>query len=197
MIYNLVGKRIAILVETGFDQPEYLCLKSALEHSGAEIETVSPSTEVRAWTEVSWGDLTKLDKNVESISSADFDGLVIPGGKLHLEKLKQSLKTLAFVKSFLEEGKPVAAFNEGIALLTSTGEIAGLHLTSTDAYRTELMEAGAHWEDELIVVDHGLVTGRERENLSVFCEKVAHQFATLVPSSALRLPRTLQSQVLH
>ena len=194
---RLHSKRIAILVGSGFDQSQYLAMKIALEVSGAEAITLSPSTETRSWSPEGWGEPAKLDQTLRAADPTQFDGIVVPGGALHVDQLRSSEAAIDFIRHFLEEGKPIATFDHGVEVLISTGEVSGLHLTSLPYLKRDFIYAGAHWVEANIEIDHGLITGQGSDHLGQFCEKLVLEFTSELHPSHVRLPRTLQSQVLH
>src|SRR5262245_33501542 len=77
---ELQGKKVAILVDNGFEQVELTGPKQALEAAGARTEIVSPqATTVRGWDDTDWGSEFAVDVPLERARSEDFDALVLPG----------------------------------------------------------------------------------------------------------------------
>lgn len=111
------------------------------------------------------------------MSPDNYDALILPGGVLNLDKLRQNKDAVAFVSAFLDEGKPVAAICHGPQLLIETGLINGRRLTSYPSLKTDLINAGANWVDQQVVVDNGLVTSRTPADLDAFNRKVIEEIA--------------------
>jgi protease I len=109
------------------------------------------------------------------VSADEYDALVLPGGVLNPDKLRQNAEAVAFASSFLEEGKPVAAICHGPQLLIETGLLEGRRLTSYPSLQTDLKNAGADWVDEEVVVDNGLVTSRRPDDLDAFNQKTIEE----------------------
>jgi protease I len=173
---SLSNHKVAILTEEGFEQVELTSPKDALEAAGAEVDVISPkSGRIKAWNETNWGIEINVDKQLNMVSPDDYDALVLPGGVLNPDKLRQNKDAVAFVSAFLDEGKPVAAICHGPQMLIETGMIGGRTLTSYPSLQTDLKNAGAHWIDQDVVVDNGLVTSRTPADLDAFNRKVIEE----------------------
>ena len=175
---NLNNKKVALLTEEGFEQVELTSPKEALEAAGATVHVISPKTgTVKAWNKTDWGIEVNVDRNLSEVSPDDYDALVLPGGVLNPDKLRQNKDAVAFVSAFLDEGKPVAAICHGPQMLIETGMIDGRRLTSYPSLQTDLKNAGADWVDEEVVVDKGLITSRTPADLDAFNTKTIEEIA--------------------
>src|ERR1700758_869939 len=107
---DLTGKKVAILVDEGFEQVELIKPRKALDRVGASTQVISPQeNEVGGWNLKRWGKSVAVDVPLESANPADFDALLLPGGVMNPDKLRMNQKAVEFVKHFFEAGKPVAA----------------------------------------------------------------------------------------
>jgi len=175
---TLSNRKVAILTEEGFEQVELTSPKAALENAGAVVDVISPrSGKIKAWDQTDWGIEVNVDKELSQVSPDDYDALVLPGGVLNPDKLRQNKEAVAFVSAFLDEGKPVAAICHGPQMLIETGMIGGRTLTSYPSLQTDLQNAGAHWIDQEVVVDNGLVTSRRPADLGAFNKKMIEEIA--------------------
>jgi protease I len=175
---DLNNKKIAILTEEGFEQVELTSPKEALENAGATVHIISPkSGKIKAWNETDWGIEVEVDKELSTVSPDDYDALVLPGGVLNPDKLRQNKDAIAFVSAFLDEGKPVAAICHGPQVLIETGMLSGRTLTSYPSLQTDLTNAGAQWVDEEVVVDKGLITSRTPADLDAFNRKTIEEIS--------------------
>src|SRR5947209_4216567 len=114
MANELSGKRIAILVDNGFEQSELAEPKRALEEAGAEAQIVSPvQGQVKGWKHTEWGDSFPVDLPLAQANPGNFDGLVLPGGVMNPDKLRMNPDAVIFVREFVDSGKPVAAICHG------------------------------------------------------------------------------------
>jgi protease I len=183
MADELKGKKIAALVEHGFEQSELLEPKKALEQAGAQVHVVSPQTgEVKGWSHTDWGQKVRVDRELDSASAGDYDGLLLPGGVMNPDRLRANPKAVAFVKEFVTANKPIAAICHGPWTLIEAGAVRGRQMTSWPSLRTDLTNAGASWTDQEVVVDRGLVTSRKPDDIPAFNKKMSEEFAEGVHS---------------
>lgn len=173
---KLTGKTIAIITEKGFEEVELTSPKEALEKEGAKVDIVSPQKEkVKSWDSTDWGKYFTVDKSLDQASSADYDAIVIPGGVINPDHLRRSEKAIDFISDFFEQGKPVAAICHGPQVLIETGKLKGRNVTSFFSVKTDLVNAGANWSDQECVVDQGLVTSRNPDDLPAFNKKLIEE----------------------
>lgn len=178
MADSLKGKKVAIVVDDGFEQVELTAPRDALDRAGAQTQVVSPAQgEVKGWNQTQWGDSIKVDVALDSAQPQDYDALLLPGGVMNPDKLRRNPKAVQFVKSFMDTGKPVAAICHGPWTLIEADAVRGRKLTSFESIKTDLKNAGAHWVDEEVVVDHGLVTSRKPDDIPAFNAKMIEEFA--------------------
>lgn len=178
MAQSLNGKKVAILVENGFEQVELTEPKRALEAAGAKTQIVSPQTgQVKGWQHTDWGDQFPVDVPLARANPKDYDALLLPGGVMNPDKLRANEKAVQFVRSFFEAHKPVAAICHGPWTLIEAGVIKGRTVTSYPSLKTDLKNAGANWVDREVVVDSGLVTSRNPDDLPAFNRKMVEEIA--------------------
>jgi len=175
---KLKGKIVAILTENGFEEVELTSPKKALEEAGATVHIISPQKEkVKGWNHDHWSIELPVDKNISNARINDYDALILPGGVLNPDQLRQNKDAVEFAKDFLETGKPVAAICHGPQLLIETGLLEGRALTSYPSVQTDLKNAGATWHDKEVIVDNGLVTSRSPKDLEAFNKKMIEEIA--------------------
>lgn len=173
---KLSGKKVAILTENGFEEIELTSPKRALEEAGATVHIISPQTDkVRGWNHDKWGTELKVDVPLSEAKFDDYDALVLPGGVMNPDKLRESKEAVDFAQQFLEAGKPLAAICHGPQLLIETDSIEGREMTSYPSIRTDLENAGANWHDREVVVDNGLITSRSPKDLDAFNRKMIEE----------------------
>lgn len=175
---DLTGKKIAILVDEGFEQVELIKPRKALDRIGASTQVVSPQEgEVRGWNIKRWGKAVAVDVPLEGANPEDFDALLLPGGVMNPDKLRMNPKAVEFVKHFVDNRKPVAAICHAPWILIEAGGVQGRTLTSYPSLQTDLRNAGATWVDEEVVTDQGLVTSRKPDDIAAFNKKMIAEFA--------------------
>ncbi|RYY89531.1 MAG: type 1 glutamine amidotransferase [Chitinophagaceae bacterium] len=173
---KLNGKKVAVLTENGFEEVELTSPVEALRNAGAEVHIISPQTgKVKAWDHDHWSIEVPVDRLLDDANAEDYDALLLPGGVLNPDQLRTNQKAVDFARHFLESGKPLAAICHGPQLLIETGMISTRTLTSYPSVRTDLVNAGALWEDKEVVVDNGLVTSRSPKDLEAFNRKMLEE----------------------
>lgn len=187
---KLDGYNVAILATDGVEQSELLEPKAALEKAGAVVQIVSlKSGKIKSWSKGDWGKNIKVDLALDAADAEDFDSLVLPGGVLNPDQLRMDEKAVAFVRDFVNAGKPISAICHGPWTLIETGVVRGRHMTSWPSLKSDLINAGADWTDEEVVVDQGLVTSRKPADLPAFNEKMIEAIAAgpqAVPKAGAR-----------
>ena len=175
---NLQGKKVAILATDGFEQVELFSPLQGLREAGADVKIVSPKEkQIKGWNFTDWGQTVKVDLPLDKARPEDFDALVLPGGVINPDYLRQDPAAVQFVKAFFQTGKPVAAICHGPQLLIEAGVVRGRKLTSFTSIKTDLKNAGALWVEREVVVDSGLVTSRSPDDLPVFIATMIEEFA--------------------
>jgi protease I len=178
MAEKLSGKRVAILVTDGFEQVELTEPRKALDQAGAKSEIVSPASgKVKGWQHTKWGDELPVDVALDRANPEDYDALLLPGGVMNPDRLRMNEKAVAFVRHFVQSGKPIAAICHGPWTLIEAGAVEGRKMTSWPSLQTDLKNAGAQWVDQEVVVDNGLVTSRKPDDLPAFNRKMIEEFA--------------------
>lgn len=169
-------KRIAILATNGFEESELKSPKEYLEKQGWIAEIVSPeSGTIRSWAGKDWGPDYAVDTKLDQANPSDYDALVLPGGVINPDQLRTNEHALQFVRAFFDNEKPVAAICHGPQTLISADVVKGRKMTSYPSIKTDLINAGATWIDEEVVVDKGLVTSRTPKDLPAFNKKMVEE----------------------
>ena len=176
---TLNGKIVAILVAEGFEQVELTEPKKALEEAGAQTVIVSPSKggEVQGWKHFDKADKFKVDLPLEQADPNQFDALLLPGGVANPDQLRTMPEAVQFVRAFFDAGKPAAVICHGPWTLINAGVVKGRTITSWPSLQTDLINAGAKWVDQEVVVDDGLVTSRKPADIPAFNRKMLEEFA--------------------
>ncbi|MEO5675423.1 MAG: type 1 glutamine amidotransferase domain-containing protein [Chitinophagales bacterium] len=175
---DLTSKKVAVVVTHGFEESEFTEPVKALREAGAQVEVISLTREpVKAWSNKNWGKEYPVDKSIDEVNSQDYDALVLPGGVMNPDKLRMNQDVINFINGFFDDSKPIAAICHGPWTLVETGELKGRRMTSYPSIKTDLINAGAEWEDSEVVVDNGLVTSRNPKDLPAFCQKMVEEIA--------------------
>ncbi|MDB5433033.1 MAG: type 1 glutamine amidotransferase [Caulobacter sp.] len=175
---SLSGRKVAVLATDGFEQSELEKPVEALKAAGATVEVVSPKAgQIQGMEHAEKGRMVGVDRELKSANADDYDAIVLPGGVANPDALRIADGAVAFVRSFAEAGKPIAAICHGPWTLINAEAVEGKRMTSWPSLEADLRNAGADWVDEEVVVDNGLVTSRKPDDLPAFCAKMIEEFA--------------------
>jgi protease I len=176
----LQGKKVAVLMTDGVEQVEYLKPRQFLEEQGAQVTLLSPKAageEIQGFNHQDKGDTFKVERNVRDAKPSDFDALVLPGGVANPDMLRLSPDAINFIRAFGEEDKPIAAICHGPWTLIDADLIRSKHVTSWPTLRQDLLNAGAEWTDEEVVIDGKLITSRKPDDIPAFNQALLKELA--------------------
>lgn len=177
MDHGLKGRHVAILSAEGVDGSQVAGLRSALTGAGAVTDVLG----VRSGTlNAQANDSLVVDRTLDECHTADFDALVITGGKNAIDALRTQPKAVQFVREFMAADKPVAAVAEGIALLAAADAATGRTVAADARLADELRRAGAEIVDADVHVDDKLITARDGGDLEALNTAVLREFADRV-----------------
>ncbi len=175
---TLQGKKVAILVAEGFEQVELTAPRQALDEAGAETRIVSPAKgQVQGWKHFDKGEKFTVDVALDQARPQEFDALLLPGGVANPDQLRILPKAVDFIRHFFAEGKPVAAICHAPWPLIDADVVRGRTITSWPSLRADLINAGARWVDQEVVVDNGLVSSRKPDDIPAFNRKMIEEIA--------------------
>ena len=102
--FNLTGKKIAILATSGFEQSELIKPKEMLAEQGAEVDVLSidDQTSITGWDQDQWGEKVAVDKQVTAAAPGDYDAVVLPGGQINPDILRNNEQAVSFIKRVFE-----------------------------------------------------------------------------------------------
>ena len=167
----LQGKRVAVLMTDGVEQVEYTGPRSFLEGQGAQVILISPKAvgeAVQGMNHDDMGDTFPVEMNVKDAQPADFDALLLPGGEKNPLELRKSPESIAFIRDFYAEDKPIAAICHAPWVLIDAGIAESRNLTSWPDIQDDMRAAGAEWVDQEVVIDEKLITSRKPDDIPAF-----------------------------
>jgi len=161
------GIRAAVLVGAGFEDAELTEPVAALKQAGADVTLVGISGKDKKGVTGKRGTVVTVDRTVDEVDPADFDLLVIPGGK-GPARLRADERILDFTRAIDAAGKPVAAICHGPQVLASAGLLEGRTVTSFFTVAREVKKAGGNYVNRPVVVDGNLITSRQPSDIPKF-----------------------------
>jgi len=175
--------RVAILATEGVERIELEQPRDALRKAGYDAVLVSDRRdEVPTFDHLDRATTEQVDRDLSSTIPEEFDALMLPGGVANPDRLRRDARAVAFVRHFFDADKPVAAICHAPWLILEAGAARGRSLTSWPSLRTDLLNAGASWDDREVVRDGNLVTSRGPDDLPAFCRAMLELF-DLQPSA--------------
>ena len=181
---RLRGQRVAFLIANeGVEQVELTQPWKAVTDAGGQPVLVAPEPgTAQAFNHLDRADVFDVDVTVGNALDDDFSALVLPGGVASPDHLRTVPDAVRFVRTFFDEGKPVAAICHGPWTLIDAGVLRGRTVTSWPSLKTDLTNAGAEWVDEQVRVDtsgpNTLVSSRNPDDLPAFIDQFLEAFAS-------------------
>jgi protease I len=174
---DITSIKVAVLATDGVEQVELTEPVKALKAAGAQVAVISPKAgQIQGMNHDQKGDTITVDHELSAVTAESFDALVLPGGVANPDYLRVNPEAVAFVRSFVEHGKPIAAICHGPWTLIEADAVRGQKMTSWPSLKTDLRNAGATWVDEEVVVDGRLVTSRKPDDLPAFTREMIKLF---------------------
>ncbi len=170
----LAGKRVLLFVDDIYEDLELWYPKLRLIEAGARVTVAGPEGGHKYAGKHSYPCVA--DAAISEMRSADFDGLVVPGGFMP-DKLRRDPKVLELTREFAQAGKLVAAICHGGWIPISAGVYRGVRVTGSPGIKDDLTNAGALWEDAAVVVDRHFVSSRKPDDLPDFCRGILQVMA--------------------
>lgn len=172
---TLDGKKILVIATNyGVEQDEIVVPTEQLRQRGATV-TVAGQESGPIQTLVGDKDPGKpvdTDTTYDGVSADDFDALVVPGGTINADTIRQDSTAVSLVSAFAGAGKPVAAICHGPWTLIEAGVVSGRTITSFPSLQTDVRNAGGEWVDQEVQVDGGLITSRTPDDLPAFVDAI-------------------------
>jgi protease I len=157
-------KTVAVLIEDVYQEMEVWYPAYRLREAGHRtlfIGTGKPEYKSKL------GYPCKAEGDIKEVQAKDFDGVIVPGG-FAPDYLRRSPQILAFVAAMDKARKPVGSICHAAWVLCSAGILKGRKATCFFAIKDDVVNAGATYLDQEVVVDGNLVTSRKPDDLPAF-----------------------------
>ena len=165
-----MSKRIAFLTASeGVEEVELTEPWKAVLDAGHTAELVSlDEGEVQLFNHLDKTSTQRIDRRVMDIAVADYDALVLPGGVANPDALRVDAEAVAFIRDFVDSGKPVSAICHAPWTLIEADRVQGKRVTSWPSLQTDIRNAGGEWVDEEVALDGNLITSRNPDDIPAF-----------------------------
>lgn len=176
---QLKGKTIAFLTaQEGVEEIELTEPWKAVKDAGGTPTLIAPeSDEVQTFNHLDKSSTYPVDETLEHADPDNYDALVLPGGVANPDQLRTDERAIRFVQEIFAAGKPVGVICHGPWTLVEADLVRERKLTSWPSLKTDIRNAGGEWVDQEVVVDQGLVSSRNPDDLPAFCAKIVEEFA--------------------
>jgi len=171
---QLNKSKVLILATNGFQEDEMFSPRDAVLTAGADVHLASFDLEPISAGESDSRKITP-DMTFEDVKVEDYDALILPGGVINPDVLRTSEKAVSIVRDFPEHGKVIAAICHGPWMLVEADILRGKDATSYKSIKTDVVNAGANWKDEKVVVANGIITSRTPDDLDAFNAKIIEE----------------------
>ena len=165
---ELKGKRIAIMLEQIYEDPEFWYPYYRFLEAGAEVVVIAP--EVKEYKS-KYGYPAKADISAADADPGSYHAVIIPGG-FSPDHMRRSADMVNFLKIAYEKGIIIAAICHGPWMLASVGAVKGREVTSFFSIRDDIVNAGGHYVDRDVVRDGNIITSRTPKDLPAFCREI-------------------------
>lgn len=175
---KLHGKKVAILAADGFEYVELAVPRAALLAAGAKVDVVSlREGRIRGMNLTEPSRTIAVDRLIDWVGDDDYDALLIVGGFVGPDLLRQSHLVRSFVRTFDLSFKPIATLCHGPWVLVSAEIVNQRRLASWPGLRDDILHAGGIWRDDPLVRDRNWISSRGPQDLGVFVPAMIQLFA--------------------
>lgn len=176
---KLKGMRVAILCTDMVEEIELVEPRKALEEAGAVTDLIAPKEgEVLTANHFDKSLSYPVDVLLDEARPEEYDAVLLPGGALNADFLRVNKKAQDFIRNIDEEGKPIAVICHGPWLLVSAGIVEDRQLTSFHTLQDDLINAGAEWSDQPVVIDRNWISSRKPDDLTMFIKAMIALYAS-------------------
>ena len=171
---QLKGKRVAILAENLYQEMELWVPYYRMKEEGAVVQVVGTGG-AQSYTS-KHGYPVSVDVQAEQVNALEYDAVIIPGG-FAPDLMRRSPAMVTLVREAAKSGKVVAAICHAGWMPASAGILRGKRATSFFSIKDDMVNAGATWVDQEVVVDGTLITSRKPDDMPAFCRAIVAALA--------------------
>lgn len=181
--------RVAVLISDGFEESELNEPLQELQSAGAIVEILAQSQGqmqrgVQGMNGMRMTHLVSPRTLIQDVSPERYQGVLVPGGVMSIDHMRESRLHLGFLQNFFAAGKPIGLIGHAAWLLADSGVAQGRTLTSAPSIQKDMERAGAIWKDQEVIVDTNVISSRGRQDLPRFCQAFMDELTNIYQSSS-------------
>ena len=167
------------LAPEGTEEIEFTEPKDVVADAGATVDVLGSETGAARTVndDLEGSESYEVEKTFGEVSADDYDAMIVPGGTVGADTLRADEDAVDLLRTHVQDGKPAGVICHGPWLLVEADVVDGRTLTSYPSLQTDVRNAGGEWVDEEVVVDDGLITSRNPDDLEAFCDALLEEFA--------------------
>jgi len=169
-------KKVAILVENGFQDAEFIYPYYRMIEAGLQVTVIGTGDNIYHGKH---GYPITADADIGDVSPENFNVVIIPGGTAP-DKMRTFDRMVEFVAALNRRGSIVAGICHGPQLMISAKVLSGKRVTCYRAIRDDVINTGAFFEDSEVVVDGNIITSRKPDDLPAFCKEIIKSLEALI-----------------
>jgi protease I len=176
--------RVAVLISDGFEEIELNEPLQELQNAGAIVEILAQTQSqmqrgVQGMNGMRMTQLVSPRAMIQDVDPERYQGVLVPGGVMSVDHMRESRLHLGFLQNFFAAGKPIGLVGHAPWLLADSGVAQGRTLTSAPSIQKDLERAGAIWKDQEVIVDTNVITSRGKHEVPRFCQAFMDELAQL------------------
>jgi protease I len=185
--------RVAVLISDGFEESELNEPVQDLQSAGATVEILAQNLgqmqrgiqgmNSQGKNEIRMTHLVPPRAMIQDVSPDRYQGVLIPGGALSVDRMRESRLHLGFLQNLFAANKPIALIGHAAWLLADSGAAQGKTLTSAISIQKDLERAGAVWKNQDVITDANIITARGTQDLTRFSQAFLDQLSRLYRST--------------
>lgn len=171
-----MSKKAIVITDQGFEDEEVIYIVIRLYEAGFKIYIATQDKKlVFGRLQFPLENLVKYYATLIDANQLDdkkYDLVVIPGGFEAPDRVRQQQHVLEFIKRMYATKKIVAAICHGPWVLISAGLTKGKKVTSYKGMKDDLINSGAIYLDQAVVIDGNIITSRHPTDMGVFMKTI-------------------------
>lgn len=170
-----MGRKVALLVEEMYNEYEFWYPYYRFIEAGFQVDVVGTGRRETYPSKV--GLPARETVPALNADASQYEAVIIPGGYAP-DFMRRDPAMVKLVRDVFQRGGVVAAICHAGWMLASAGVLQGKKATCFFAIKDDVINAGAEYLDEEVVVDGNLVTSRTPDDLPAFCRAILQKLGS-------------------